>query len=203
MTKNTPILVGITGGIGAGKSTAAKIFNTLGIPIYYADERAKWLMENDNNLISGIKNAFGNNSYLENGKLNKPFLAGEVFSDLEKTKIINDLVHPAVKRDFQDWAAQQKSPYVLKEAALLFESGSYKELDKVIHVSSPLKIRMNRILFRDPHRTEEQVNAIIDRQYADEKKNKMADYIIRNKENKMLIPQVLDIHEKLLLELSV
>ncbi len=199
MSNNTPILVGITGGIGAGKSTVAKVFNTLGIPVYFADERAKWLMANDPELISDIKKAFGEKAYLDNGELNKPFLAGEVFSDLEKTKTINGLVHPAVRKDFQEWAGQQNSPYVLKEAALLFETGSYKELDKVIHVSSPLKIRINRILLRDPHRSEEQINAIIDRQFADEKKNKMADFVIRNKENKMLIPQVLDIHEKLLL----
>lgn len=198
MNKPKPLLVGITGGIGAGKSTAAKIFNILGIPVYSADDRAKWLMANDKDLIAAITESFGDSSYNTDGSLNKIFLANEVFSDQEKTKTINGLVHPAVKNDFENWASKQSSPYVLKEAALLFETGSYKDLDKTINVSAPIKVRILRVLTRDPQRSEEQINAIIDRQLPDEQKNKLADFTIKNVDNKMLIPQVLKIHQSLI-----
>jgi dephospho-CoA kinase len=202
MSKSVPLLVGITGGIGAGKSTVARIFHLLSIPIYSADDRAKWLMEHDEDLKHRIIQSFGKNSYNEVGVLNREFVAQEIFSNKENTKKINGLVHPAVKVDFMDWASHQHSPYVLKEAALLFESGSFQDLDKIIHVSSPLKLRISRVLIRDPKRTQEQVNEIIDRQFTDEKKNSMADFIIKNTENKMIIPQVLEIHDKLLKNLD-
>ncbi|RZS94904.1 dephospho-CoA kinase [Cecembia calidifontis] len=198
MTKQRPYLVGITGGIGSGKSTVAKIFAILGIPIYYADDRAKWLMSHDSELKKAIIEKFGRESYSESGELNRSYLAAHVFADDDKVKTINSLVHPAVKRDFESWAAAQNSPYVLKEAALLFETGSYQELDKVINVSAPLKIRINRILLRDPHRDEKQINDIINKQLPDEEKNSKADYVIKNADNKLLIPQVLAIHQELL-----
>ncbi|WP_425636367.1 dephospho-CoA kinase [Algoriphagus yeomjeoni] len=198
MSNTSPILVGITGGIGSGKSTVAKIFSILGIPVYSADERAKWLMGNDEELKNQIKNAFGAESYLSDGSLNRSFLANEVFSDPEKVKTINSLVHPAVGTDFLTWASQQNSPYVLKEAALIFETGGKKALDYVINVSSPLKIRIARTLMRDPHRSEEQVNQIINQQLPDEQKNELADFIIKNTDNKLLIPQVLKIHQHLI-----
>src|SRR5690606_1117080 len=168
------------------------------IPIYYADDRAKWLMGNDEELKERIIRAFGATSYTEQGTLNRAFLAEKVFSDPVNTEIINGLVHPAVAEDFRRWAEQQRAPYVLKEAALLFESGSYKELNKVINVSSPLKVRVARVLMRDPHRSLEQVNAIINKQLPDEDKNEMADFVIKNTDSQMIIPQVLSIHEKLL-----
>jgi dephospho-CoA kinase len=198
MTRKNPLLIGLTGGIGSGKSTVAKIFSILGIPIYYADDRAKWLMAFDEELKQQILTHFGPESYSEDGSLNRSYLAGTVFSDEEKVRIINSLVHPAVKKDFEKWVGQQNSPYVLKEAALLFETGSYKELDKTINVSAPLKIRVSRVLMRDLHRTEKQVNDIIDKQIPDDEKNKKADYVIKNAENKLLIPQVLKIHGELL-----
>jgi dephospho-CoA kinase len=198
MKSHKPLLVGITGGIGSGKSTVARIFSILGIPIYYADERAKWLMANDPKLKKQIQDNFGSESYSEDGILNRSFLASQVFSDEEKVKTINGLVHPAVKADFENWANAQTAPYVLKEAALLFEIGSYKDLDKVINVSSPIRIRISRVLMRDPHRNEKQVNDIIDKQLPDEEKNKLADFVIKNTDNKLLIPQVLEIHRQLL-----
>lgn len=191
-------MVGITGGIGSGKSTVAKIFTILGIPVYYADDRAKWLMGHDPKLKGAIIANFGEESYLSDGSLNRVFLANQVFNDAEKTTLINSLVHPAVREDFEHWVSQQNSPYILKEAALLFETGSYKELDLVINVSSPLVIRMTRILLRDPHRTEAQIHAIIDKQLPDDHKNDLAHFIIKNADNKLLIPQVLKIHEKIL-----
>ncbi|WP_113923964.1 dephospho-CoA kinase [Cognataquiflexum aquatile] len=198
MTNHKPLLVGITGGIGSGKSTVARIFSILGIPVYYADDRAKWLMANDEALKEQIKANFGQESYSETGVLNRVFLASQVFSDEEKVKTINGLVHPAVKADFENWANAQTAPYVLKEAALLFETGSYKDLDKVINVSSPIRIRISRVLMRDPQRNEKQVNDIIDKQLPDEEKNKLADFVIKNTDNRLLIPQVLEIHRQLL-----
>ena len=185
MNRSKPLLIGITGGIGSGKSTVAKIFSILKIPIYFADDRAKWLMENNSNLIEEIKSAFGNESYFEDGKLNRKFLSTEVFGSPEKTKIINNLVHPAVKEDFEEWSSLQNTPYVLKEAALLFETGSYKELDKIITVTSPIKVRINRVLMRDSHRSEEQLNSIIDQQMPDEEKTAKSDFVVKNLENKL------------------
>ena len=112
-------------------------------------------------------------------------------------KIINSLVHPAVGKDFESWASAQNGSYVLKEAALIFETGQEKKLDAVINVSSPLKIRIARVLMRDPHRTADQVNHIIDQQLPDEEKNEKADFVIKNKENTLLIPQVIAIHQRL------
>lgn len=197
MSKTRPLLIGITGGIGSGKSTVCRIFQILGIPIYSADDRAKWLMANDPELKAGISNAFGTESYLEDGRVNRAFLAEKVFSDPEEIKQINALVHPAVGKDFQTWAENQNTSYILKEAALLFETDSYRALDKTINVSSPLKIRVARILMRDPHRSEAQINHIIDQQMPDDEKNEKADFVIKNTDNKLLIPQVLDIHHKL------
>ncbi|WP_100629089.1 dephospho-CoA kinase [Algoriphagus formosus] len=192
-----PKIVGLTGGIASGKSTVAKIFEILGVSVYYADDRAKKLMNEDQELKKQIKTAFGEESYDKNDQLNRPYLAEKVFSDPEKVKIINSLVHPSVGRDFEAWASAQNGSYVLKEAALIFETGQEKKLDAVINVSSPLKIRIARVLMRDPHRTADQVNHIIDQQLPDEEKNEKADYVIKNKENTLLIPQVLAIHQQL------
>jgi dephospho-CoA kinase len=192
-----PIKVGITGGIGSGKSTVAKIFSILGIPIYSADDRAKWLMIEDSVLKEKIISAFGKESYSESGQLNRTFLAKTVFSDPEKVKQINRLVHPAVRDDFNSWVNAQSSPYVLKEAALIFESGGQNLLDYVINISAPLRIRVSRVMMRDPDRSETQINQIIDQQLPDEEKNELSDFVIKNVDNKLLIPQVLKIHEKL------
>lgn len=193
-----PIKVGITGGIGSGKSTVAKIFSILGIPIYSADDRAKWLMIEDSVLKEKIISAFGKESYSESGQLNRTFLAKTVFSDPEKVKQINRLVHPAVRDDFNSWVNAQSSPYVLKEAALIFESGGQNLLDYVINISAPLRIRVSRVMMRDPDRSETQINQIIDQQLPDEEKNELSDFVIKNVDNKLLIPQVLKIHEKLI-----
>lgn len=190
--------VGITGGIGSGKSTVAKIFEILGIPVYYADERAKHLMNHQKELKSLLIEKFGPESFTSEGLLNRVFLAKTVFSDPEKVKTINRLVHPAVGKDFETWAASQNTPYVLKEAALIFETGGEKKLDAVINVSSPLKVRVSRVLMRDPQRSLDQVNQIIDQQLPDERKNELADFVIKNTDSKMLIPQVMSIHRKLI-----
>ena len=192
-----PKLIGITGGIGSGKSTVCKIFSILGVPVYTADDRAKWLMTHDPDLKNQLISHFGQESYLPSGQLNRSYLAEQVFSDPEQVKVINGLVHPAVKTDFERWASTHLAPYVLKVAALIFETGGDQHLDAVITVSSPLKIRMARVLIRDQHRSEAQINEIINQQLPDEVKNERADFVIKNTDNKLLIPQVLAIHDKL------
>lgn len=197
MTKSRSLWVGITGGIGSGKSTICRFFQLLGIPIYTADDRAKWLMAHDPELKLHIQDAFGAESYLSDGSVNRAYLAEQVFSDPEKVKKINSLVHPAVGKDFKDWTEKQTAPYLIKEAALLFETGAASELDFVINVSSPLKVRIARVLMRDPHRNEDQINHIINQQMPDEEKNEKSDFVIKNSENKLIIPQILEIHKKL------
>ena len=198
MSKVRPFLVGITGGIGSGKSTVCKLFSLLGIPVYTADDRAKWLMSSDAELRNQISSTFGAEAYSSTGELNRIFLTESVFPNPEKIAELNALVHPAVRKDFEQWIAQQTAPYLIKEAALLFETGAAKELDYVINVSSPLRVRMARVLLRDSHRTEEQVNQIINQQLPDEEKNELADFCIKNTDNKLLLPQVLEVHAQLL-----
>ncbi|WP_114749004.1 dephospho-CoA kinase [Pleomorphovibrio marinus] len=198
MSKDTPYLVGITGGIGAGKTTVSKVFKVLGAPLYNADERAKWLMENDESLRAGILDGFGKEAYHEDGRLNRVFLAAKVFSDSTQTEKINAMVHPAVGRDFRDWCLGKSYPYVLKEAALLFETGSYKDLDKVLLVTAPLETRIERVLSRDPQRTREQVLDIVEKQWDESKKRELSDFIVENCNKSMLLPQILKVHQKLL-----
>ena len=198
MSNLRPFLVGITGGIGSGKSTVCKLFSLLGIPVYTADDRAKWLMSSDAELRNQISSTFGAEAYSSTGELNRIFLTESVFPNPEKIAELNALVHPAVRKDFEQWIAQQTAPYLIKEAALLFETGAAKELDYVINVSSPLRVRMARVLLRDSHRTEEQVNQIINQQLPDEEKNELADFCIKNTDNKLLLPQVLEVHAQLL-----
>jgi len=188
--------VGITGGIGSGKTTICRIFETLGIPVFYADTVAKEIMVNDSILIKGIKDTFGEESYLPGGILNNKHIAGIVFNNADKLAKLNALVHPAVFRAFDNWVAKLPNdvPYILKEAALLFESGSYKMCDKNILVTAPLALKLARVTKRDGV-TEDQVKARMDKQFTDEKKVKMADYLINNNETDSLITQVMDLHQ--------
>jgi len=188
--------VGITGGIGSGKTTICRIFETLGIPVFYADTVAKEIMVNDAILIKGVKDAFGEESYLPGGILNNRHIAGIVFNNADELAKLNALVHPAVFRAFDNWVTKlpKDVPYILKEAALLFESGSYKMCDKNILVTAPLALKLARVTKRDGV-TEDQVKARMDKQFTDEKKIKMADYLINNNETDPLITQVMDLHQ--------
>jgi dephospho-CoA kinase len=188
--------IGITGGIGSGKSTAAKVFEVLGIPVYYADDAAKRLMNEDEELKQKIKLQFGDEVY-KNGRLDKKYLADIVFTSPEKLALLNTLVHPATLKNADAWMQKQTTPYTLKEAALIFESGAQQYLDYVIGVTAPAPLRILRTMQRDGI-TREEVIARIDKQMDDTIKMKLCDFILKNDEQQMLLPQVLALHEKLL-----
>ena len=188
--------VGITGGIGSGKTTVCQIFEKLGVPVYYADQRAKELMEDDKSLIADIKKEFGEDIYDEHGKLNRSKLAEIVFSDERKLLTLNSMVHPVVFRDNDSWneiLARKGYPYTLRESALLVETGSYRLLDKLIVVAAPEQDRIKRVMARDGS-TEQQVRARIHAQMPEEQKVKYADYIIHNDLIMDLVPQISKIH---------
>lgn len=188
--------IGLTGGIGSGKSTVAKVFETLGIPVYYADDAAKRLMNEDEELKQKLKEQFGDDIYSHDG-LNKKKLANIVFNAPDKLAVLNQLIHPATIRDAAVWLNAQTSPYAIKEAALIFESGAQQELDHVIGVTAPAPLRIQRTMQRDGV-TREEVIARMDRQMNETIKMKLCDFVIRNDEQELLLPQVLALHEKLL-----
>ena len=192
-----PLQIGITGGIGSGKSLVSKIFTILGVPVYDADSHAKGLMTTDGILVSQIKKEFGDLSYRADGSLDRNWLANHVFSDERKLQKLNSLVHPRVAADYDKWVAFHRDKlYVLKEAALLIESGSYRQLEKIIVVSAPEHIRQQRVLLRDAHRSVEQFKQIVENQLPEERKLEQADYIIVNDDATLVIPQVLRLHEQ-------
>ena len=193
--------VGLTGGIGSGKSTVAKIFEVLGIPVYYADDAAKHIMNTDEELKKDIIQHFGKESYI-NDQLNRPYIAALVFNDKEKLELLNSLTHPATIRDANRWMQQQTSPYTIKEAALIFESGSAQHLDFVIGVFTPLPLRTKRIMERD-HITKEEVQQRMSRQIDEEIKMRLCDRVIVNDEQQLVTTQVLQIHEQLMAKTSL
>lgn len=188
--------IGITGGIGSGKSTVVKVFEQLGVPVFIADDQAKELMNTDLELIAEIKQVFGENVYTPKGELNRTMLASLVFNAPDKLKLLNALVHPATIRAFENWCKRhQDKPYVLKEAAILFESGTYKQNDLNILVTAPEEIRIKRVIKRDAS-DEEKVRSRIKNQMPDEEKSKLADFILVNDEQSALIPQIVSLHHK-------
>ena len=188
---------GITGGIGSGKSTVCRLFALLGIPVYDADSRAKWLMTGDPQLVAAVKKNFGSNMYAADGTLNRQALAARVFSDTAQLQLLNSLVHPAVLKDHEAWhRKQQNVPYTLKEAALLFESGSYKKLDTVILVSAPEELRIQRAMQRDGS-TREAIVQRLKNQLSEGERKKRSDHIILNDGEHSLIEQVLRLHHEL------
>lgn len=187
--------IGITGGIGSGKTTICRIFEALFIPVFNADEVAKMIMLTDLNLVEAIKVQFGEEAYFANGELNRKFLSGIVFNDSKALQQLNELVHPAVIQAFDDWAVDQNSPYCLHEAAILFESGAYKSCDYSILVYAPEDLRINRVKRRDGH-SEAEIRARMDKQMPENEKEKLADFVIINDESTAVIPQVLEIHNR-------
>jgi dephospho-CoA kinase len=191
--------IGVTGGIGVGKSIVCRMFGVLGIPVYDADTRAKWVMQYDQALKRELQEAFGEETYTPQGQLNRTYLASVVFNNQERLNRLNALVHPHVGTDFERWAtANASAPYLIKEAALMFESESWRQLDEIIVVSAPLDVRLKRLLKRDTHRTEADIRAIIAKQLSEEDKIARAQHVIYNDEQQLIIPQVLALHQEFL-----
>jgi dephospho-CoA kinase len=188
--------IGLTGGIGSGKTTVAKVFEVLGIPVYYADDAAKEIMHSNELLKKQLIFHFGKDTY-EDGKLNRKHLSSIVFADKEKLELLNSLVHPVTIADAEQWFSRQQSAYVIKEAALLFESGAAEGLDYVIGVTAPTAIRMKRVIERDGI-TAEEVKKRMTNQIDETIKIRLCDFIIHNDEQQLILPQVLKLHEKLL-----
>jgi dephospho-CoA kinase len=188
--------VGLTGGIGSGKTLVAEIFHTLGIPVFNADNVSKNIMQTDHVLMDAVKQTFGKATYTGN-VLNRQYLADIVFKDEAQLAALNALVHPAAIRAAQQWMQQQQAPYVIKEAALLFESGSVADVDLVIGVYAPQALRIHRAMKRE-NITREQVLDRMQRQINEEIKMRLCDFVVVNDEQSMLLPQVLQLHEKFL-----
>jgi len=188
--------VGLTGGIGSGKTTIAKIFELLNVPVYYADDASKRLYHTDKDLIANMKKHFGEDIYT-NEQLNRSKLAAIVFNDPNKLELLNQLVHPPTIRDAQEWMNKQTAPYVIKEAALLFESGSAEGLDYIIGVQAPMHYRIKRVMERDGVKKEDVINRA-NRQIDEDIKMRLCDFVIVNNDQDLVIPQVLELHSKFL-----
>ncbi|MFL5788529.1 MAG: dephospho-CoA kinase [Flavisolibacter sp.] len=186
--------IGLTGGIGSGKSIIAKIFELFNVPVYYADEASKRLYHSNKSLIKEIKFHFGEDIY-KNEQLDRQKLASIVFSNPQKLELLNQLVHPLTIRDAEEWMKKQTSPYIIKEAALLFESGSVASLDYVIGVKAPLSIRIKRVIERDGV-SKDEILSRMSRQIDEDIKMRLCDFIITNDEHELVIPQALELHMK-------
>lgn len=190
------VIIGLTGGIGSGKSVVAKIFSVLGIPVYDADSAARKLMNEHPEIRKQLTGYFGTDAYI-NEQLNRAYIASIVFQNPEKLEWLNALVHPHTIEDAARWAAAQHAPYVIKEAALMFESASFHHTDAVIGVSAPQHIRIHRVMQRDKT-TREDVLKRMERQLDEDIKMKLCDYIIVNDEQQAVLPQTLQVHQNLL-----
>lgn len=188
--------VGISGGIGSGKTTVCRIFEMLNIPVYYADDRAKWLMQYDPDLKKNIIDLLGNAAYLPDGKLDRAFVGKLVFNNKNLLTQLNQLVHPAVFLDGEKWFANQNSLYAIKEAALFYETGSYAQMDQMIVVTADREERIRRVMQRDAL-TREAVEARMDKQLPEAEKIEKADFVIYNDGRELLIPKVLETDRKL------
>ncbi|NBV10438.1 MAG: dephospho-CoA kinase [Chitinophagia bacterium] len=185
------VMIGLTGGIGSGKSVVAKVFATLGIPVFNADDEAKRIMQSSTEIKTKLIEQFGTDIYNAHG-LDKEKLASIVFNDSFQLQLLNAIVHPVTIQAAKDWAAKQTSPYVIKEAALIFESGAADGLFKVIGVTAPISIKIHRVMQRDGI-TKDQVDARMRNQISDTIKMRLCDYVIENNNQQMVIPQVLEI----------
>lgn len=189
------IAVGLTGGIGSGKTTVAKEFYLLGIPIYIADEEAKRLMVTSKSIKEKLINLLGKSAY-EDGALNKVYIADKIFNDAGILQKMNDIVHPEVARHFKNWCAEQQSVFVIKEAAILFENGSYKSCDYVITVTAPKSVKTERLLKRDGS-TIEKIEAVMKNQWEDEQRIPLSNFIIENVDRENTRYQVAKIHQQI------
>lgn len=190
------VIIGLTGGIGSGKSTVSKIFSVLGIPVYDADSAARKLMNEHPGIRKQLTGYFGADAYT-NEQLNRAYIASIVFQNPEKLEWLNALVHPHTIEDAAGWAARQNAPYVIKEAALMFESASFHHTDAVIGVSAPQHIRLHRVMQRDKVNREDVLKRM-ERQLDEQIKMKLCDYVIVNDEQQAVLPQTLQVHRNLL-----
>ncbi|MCG2617114.1 dephospho-CoA kinase [Terrimonas sp. NA20] len=189
------IKIGLTGGIGSGKSTVARIFEVLGVPVYYADDAAKRVMNENAEVRQNLIKHFGNESYTAEGLLNRAYISSQVFGNPEKLALLNSISHPATIADSEQWMARQTTPFAIKEAALLFESGSAGSLDYIIGVYSPTPLRILRTMHRD-NISREDVLQRMKRQISETVKMKLCDFVVVNDEQELLIPQVVGLREK-------
>ena len=185
--------IGLTGGIGSGKTTISKVFELLKIPIYNSDNVAKNFISKNSFVKNQIFKSFGE-EIMTNNKIDNKKLSTLIFNDMEKINIINNIIHPLVKEDFNKWCKKNKNKYIIKESALLFSSNSFLELDEIIFVKSSMETRIKRVMKRD-NRTKKQVKSIIKNQNSDEFLEKSCKYIIYNDEDKFLTPQIMKLHE--------
>lgn len=194
------IRIGLTGGIGSGKSTITQLLTTIGVPVYISDIRSKQLTQSDPTIISGLKRLLGDDIYSADGLLNKKKMAQMIFNDKDLLAQVNGLIHPVVHNDFDRWAEEQGEagvPYVVNEAAIMIENGGYKRMDKVIVVTAPLEQRIARTMARD-NASREQVISRINNQMSDEEKVKYADFVITTDDKHFIIPEILKIHNELI-----
>ncbi len=187
-------IIGLTGGIGSGKTIVAEVFEKLGIPVYNSDIEAKQLMNTDSDIINKLKTVFGYDIYSDKNILNRKKLAKLIFNNKEKLNTVNSIVHPAVKKHFNNWVKEQTSSYVIKETAILFETGIYKDVDKIITVIAPAELRIKRVMKRD-NLTRDEIIKRMSNQTDDEIKVKQSDFVIVNDEKTLIIPEILKIHE--------
>ena len=189
-------LVGLTGGIGSGKTTVANFFKELGIPVYIADTEAKALMNRSKVIKRKLIALFGENAY-QDGKLNREYLSQQIFNNKDLLQKMNAIVHPKVASHFKRWVKKQDAPYVISEAAILFENGSYKKYDYIITVTAPEHVRLKRVMSRD-NSSEKKVKSVMDNQWKDAEKIKLSDFVIQNINLEEAKAQVQQIHKKLL-----
>lgn len=195
-TIKSPLKLGVTGGIGSGKTSVCRVFRVLGIPVFAADEVAKEILDNDMSIRLAITTIAGKDIY-SSGRLNRAELADLIFRDKSLLERVNSIVHPAVFAAFREWTTRQASPYVIMEAAILIESGASKLVDRIATVVAPIQERIDRVKRRN-NLTYEQVCDRISNQIGDDERMKHSNYVIRNSENDMIIPAILDIHNDLM-----
>ena len=190
------IRVGLTGGIGSGKTTVARVFRTLGIPVFEADAEGRRIMQEDAAVIKAVTERFGT-SVVRNGAIDRATLASIVFKDPSALKDLNAIIHPAVRTGFLRWAAEQNAPYVIMEAAVMAENGGHRTMDQVIVVTAPAELRIQRVMARDGV-GRDAVDARMANQVGDAERLKLADHVIHNDDLQLVIPQVLAVHQALL-----
>lgn len=193
---NQPWSVGVTGGIGSGKTMVCKIFGALGVPVFEADKEARLLLEKDDSTRNQLSLLLGKDIFPGPGVVDRAAMAKLIFSDKELLGRVNRIVHPVVRRRFAEWRATRHAVYVIQEAAILFETGGYLDMDLMVHVSAPEELRIRRVTDRDQV-TQEQVRSRMTNQWTDERKSALADFVILNDGNSFLIKQVIELHNKI------